>query len=455
MLNQVFCKYCGKEIDDDSAYCRFCGKRLLSPDKEDLSPDKGNRTYDILPYLDGSEVTDNFDYSHKRYNIIGELVYTRYVAEEDEDCVKMGHRIVDSYGNSFDGNGKPLKYSSYDYPTKTEVTRYIASLVYMRDVGYSDNDTLPNSVSWEDIIEHIRNNGIENRIDLTSLNQVDFNWEPSSAPISLSDQSEKTSDTESISQRSEDPYMKQSASYTAAKQYDQAIATMSKAIGLHPKWLPYYKQRAELYSMNGDHEKSVADWLTLMDLRTKESMKKRLGESLEMEHDFYNSIYRYYTARFKSEMALWQNRKPDMDPDFGGELIDVRAGCGPVRIKERLENVLSALGRPDIVDYRGIGHTGSVYHYDSRGFRFYVSPDDHVDRIEFAVDFKPFLTVEGIGVTSTIEDIEQAYGRPKTFVYPSEEYGTSFVEYEGFAFYFGTSDVGTYFRYMFVGRRFG
>ncbi len=24
----MFCKYCGKKIDDDSVYCMFCGKRV-------------------------------------------------------------------------------------------------------------------------------------------------------------------------------------------------------------------------------------------------------------------------------------------------------------------------------------------------------------------------------------------------------------------------------------------
>lgn len=24
----MFCKYCGKKIDDDSVFCRFCGKKI-------------------------------------------------------------------------------------------------------------------------------------------------------------------------------------------------------------------------------------------------------------------------------------------------------------------------------------------------------------------------------------------------------------------------------------------
>ncbi len=26
----MYCKYCGKQIDDDSCYCRHCGKNVLS-----------------------------------------------------------------------------------------------------------------------------------------------------------------------------------------------------------------------------------------------------------------------------------------------------------------------------------------------------------------------------------------------------------------------------------------
>ena len=26
----MLCKYCGKEIEDDSEFCRYCGKSLIS-----------------------------------------------------------------------------------------------------------------------------------------------------------------------------------------------------------------------------------------------------------------------------------------------------------------------------------------------------------------------------------------------------------------------------------------
>ena len=25
----MYCKYCGKQIDDDSVYCRYCGKKVV------------------------------------------------------------------------------------------------------------------------------------------------------------------------------------------------------------------------------------------------------------------------------------------------------------------------------------------------------------------------------------------------------------------------------------------
>lgn len=35
----MFCKYCGKEIDEDSKFCRYCGGELQSVSTETLSPE--------------------------------------------------------------------------------------------------------------------------------------------------------------------------------------------------------------------------------------------------------------------------------------------------------------------------------------------------------------------------------------------------------------------------------
>ena len=33
----MYCKYCGKKIDDDSQYCRYCGTNLVEEEKNDFN----------------------------------------------------------------------------------------------------------------------------------------------------------------------------------------------------------------------------------------------------------------------------------------------------------------------------------------------------------------------------------------------------------------------------------
>jgi hypothetical protein len=198
--SEVICNsYNSKLLIDmiELLYCTPRQNRISKIDKErNISAiDKERKIHDFKYYLDEKETCQIFDFSDKRYNIIGNLLYKRYRIENDDSFINIGHEMFDLYRNSFLGNGSPLKYSFYDTPTKTEINRYISSLVYMRDIGYtkkekvsslllsnSDCENAPsinkdqflNNIVWEDVEKHIELNGIETKIKLSSLSQVDF-----------------------------------------------------------------------------------------------------------------------------------------------------------------------------------------------------------------------------------------------------------------------------------------
>ena len=137
--------------------------------------DKDNKIYDITKYLDENEICE---ISGTTYYIIGGLVYTRYVLQRGKDTIKMGHKIADVYGNSLDSLRRSpmykLKYSFYEYPTKTEVNRYISALLYLHDTAQTDVGNISN-IFWGDVVKYIRDNGIESPIDLERLTRVNFN----------------------------------------------------------------------------------------------------------------------------------------------------------------------------------------------------------------------------------------------------------------------------------------
>ncbi len=41
----MYCRFCGKQIQDDSAYCIYCGRNLGSTVKDDASPDSNNLNF--------------------------------------------------------------------------------------------------------------------------------------------------------------------------------------------------------------------------------------------------------------------------------------------------------------------------------------------------------------------------------------------------------------------------
>lgn len=47
----MFCKYCGKQIDDDSSYCKYCGRNLLESDTKNHSVSGGGikEKFTLLP----------------------------------------------------------------------------------------------------------------------------------------------------------------------------------------------------------------------------------------------------------------------------------------------------------------------------------------------------------------------------------------------------------------------
>ena len=50
----MYCRFCGKEIADQSVYCQFCGKKLIYSEMNDCSgelpkrKEKGSKEYSII-----------------------------------------------------------------------------------------------------------------------------------------------------------------------------------------------------------------------------------------------------------------------------------------------------------------------------------------------------------------------------------------------------------------------
>ena len=56
----MFCKYCGKKIDDDSIYCMFCGKKLKknnTREEDSIKQSKGVKQNGTYTAPDGKKYT--------------------------------------------------------------------------------------------------------------------------------------------------------------------------------------------------------------------------------------------------------------------------------------------------------------------------------------------------------------------------------------------------------------
>ena len=56
----MFCKFCGKNIDDDSVFCSYCGKKLIkeSTITDSISKIESNEEVDTTTKIKSNEETD-------------------------------------------------------------------------------------------------------------------------------------------------------------------------------------------------------------------------------------------------------------------------------------------------------------------------------------------------------------------------------------------------------------
>lgn len=60
----MYCKYCGKQIDENSQYCKFCGKKLVETQKVSIEFTKPN--IDIHTQLNKVQSVWNLIRNHKK-----------------------------------------------------------------------------------------------------------------------------------------------------------------------------------------------------------------------------------------------------------------------------------------------------------------------------------------------------------------------------------------------------
>ena len=78
----MYCKYCGKQIDDDSAFCKYCGKSLVKPIKP--LEDSSNSMRSFKPYIGIYKNLISIILSVVLWLIIG-----AYVSDDGQDFVLL------------------------------------------------------------------------------------------------------------------------------------------------------------------------------------------------------------------------------------------------------------------------------------------------------------------------------------------------------------------------------
>jgi outer membrane lipoprotein-sorting protein len=98
-------------------------------------------------------------------------------------------------------------------------------------------------------------------------------------------------------------------------------------------------------------------------------------------------------------------------------VLTPKVGIGPARFGMSKDEVIRALGKPDVIPAEG---RGMILQYFSRGYSLTVSPQRGLAMITcvtqktFFVKVRDFRgkTRDGIGMGATAKDIEKAYGKP-------------------------------------------
>jgi hypothetical protein len=144
-----------------------------------------------------------------------------------------------------------------------------------------------------------------------------------------------------------------------------------------------------------------------------------------------------YTVTKQGMPATWQNDPPAKKELLALEVIP-GVGLGPVKFGMSKEEVFKLLGKPDMEE------AGSLQ-YSSRGYACSISPSRGLLLVSFfsqqecAFKVRDFAgkTKEGIGIGSSLKDLEKAFGKP-TAVEHTDQPGAT----------------GTYVRYSKLGLEF-
>ena len=119
-----------------------------------------------------------------------------------------------------------------------------------------------------------------------------------------------------------------------------------------------------------------------------------------------------YTVTTQGKPAAWQE-KPPTEKDLLAPEVIPGVGLGPVKFGMPKEEVVKLFGKPDVEDKGSVG-------YPSRGYVCMIGPKRGLVAISFfsqqesAFKVRDFAgkTKEGIGIGSSLKDLEKAFGKP-------------------------------------------
>jgi len=120
-----------------------------------------------------------------------------------------------------------------------------------------------------------------------------------------------------------------------------------------------------------------------------------------------------YAITTMGEPATWQQNPPAAKDRLAPEVIP-GVGLGPVKFGMSKEEVLKLLGKPDAEDKGG-------FQYPSRGYTCMIGPPKRglvaisfFSQQECAFKVRDFAgkTKQGIGIGSSLKDLEKAFGKP-------------------------------------------
>ena len=153
----MYCKHCGREIDDNSSYCKYCGKEVVVEKSNCTIPKEAvKRTIDAIMKYDWSE---SVEYVKKRYT--------------KADAIKFR---VCFYTNSFDHNQEYNNFLCLDSEkdVKVAIVKYLTDLSEGR-IKTTDDYYLKIYVSTDAFIskDHDENDGVFDESDLFDSNFYD------------------------------------------------------------------------------------------------------------------------------------------------------------------------------------------------------------------------------------------------------------------------------------------